>query len=116
MAYTRTYAKRGPPRWRYPTIHSRNLTATTVGPAIIGKFFYYEFMCAMSEGIYGCDEAICYRDYIHEYNLDASGRTGTDMGHCNCDAAGPAFDYAMYNNKRGYLYIYWGMGARDIAP
>lgn len=116
MAYARTYAKRGPPRWRYPTISSRSLKATTNGPAIISLFFYYEFLCGISEGIYGCDEALCYSDYMSEYQLDANGRTGVDMNHCSCDAAGPAFDYAMYNNKRGYLYIYWGTGARDIAP
>ena len=49
MAYVRTYAKRGSPRWRYPTISNRSLKATTVGPAIIGKFFYYEFICAMNK-------------------------------------------------------------------
>ena len=116
MAYVRTYAKRGPPRWRYPTIHSRSLKATTAGPAIIGLFFYYEFLCAISEGLYGCDDAECYSDYMHEYTLDASDMTGMNKNHCNCDSKGPAFDYVMYNNKRGYLYICWGMGARDIAP
>ena len=87
MAYARTYAKRGPPRWRYPTIHSRNLTATTVGPAIIAKFLYYEFICAMSEGLYGCDEARCYSSYIHEYQFDASRMSGTTKARCDCDSA-----------------------------
>ena len=115
MAYVKTGAKRGPPRWRYPTIHSRSLKATTPGPAIIGLFFYYEFLCAISEGLYGCDDAECYSDFMHEYTLDASDMTGMNKNHCNC-SKGAAFDYVMYNNKRGYLYIYWGMGARDIAP
>lgn len=116
MAYVRTYAKRGPPRWRYPTIYSRSLNATTPGPALRDLLFYYELLCGLSEGMAGCDEALCYRDYINEYQNDASDRTGTNMNHCNCTSEGPAFDYVMYNNKRGYLYIYWGMGARDIAP
>lgn len=116
MAYVRTGAKRGPPRWRYPTIYSRKLLATTVGPAIIGRYFYYELICAMSLGLSGCGDAECYGDYIHEYHRDASRLTGTSKNHCYCDFTGPAFDYTMYNNKRGYLYIYWGIGARDIAP
>ena len=57
-----------------------------------------------------------YKDYVDEDQGDASDRTGMNMNHCNCTSEGPAFDYVMYNNKRGYLYIYWGMGARDIAP
>ena len=116
MAYVSTGAKRGPPRWRYPTISNRSLKATTPGPIIIGLMFYYDFLCDISEGLFGCSEARCYYRYIKNYNRDASRMRGTTKARCDCDSAGTAFDYVMYNNKRGYLYIYWGIGARDIAP